>query len=186
MDDGVLTLFEDYAAARARGERPDPLDYLERAGDGAARLQVLIERLLMTTSPPEPAPEVVALMQALVADEPPLLGARLHRRLGVDGLVDALVERFALGPRRAKVKRLYQQLEGGIIDPRGIDPRLAEALAHILGIRPRDIALRPRPPAGQANVLFARASEGPILRTALAAPADTPEPDEVDRLFGLG
>jgi hypothetical protein len=188
VDDRVLELFEDYAAARARGERPDPLPFLEQAGEGAAALGALIERLA-TSAPPVPAaPATVAMMESLVAGEPPLLAARLHRRLPVDGVVAALVERLGLDPaRRAKVKRLYQRLEGGLLDARRIEPRLAAVLAQVLGIREGELTLRPPPPfTADPGVRFARTVDPAVsLRAAAAPPAEDDAPDEIDRLFGL-
>lgn len=189
MDERVVELLEHFAAARARGERPDPLPYLERAGDDADALRDLIDALLTEAPPPPPDPAVVAMMDALVAGDPPLLGARLHRRLPVDAVVDALVARLALDPgRRAKVKGLYQRLEGGLLDAARLHPRLTAALAEALGIGPRDVALGGAADAPGAGPLFARAAAPPArLDEAWPdAPTSPAVPDEIDRLFGLG
>jgi hypothetical protein len=190
VDDHVLALFEDFAAARARGERPDPGPYLERAGDGAADLAGLIMEHVGSSPPPDPLPEVVAMMEALVDGEPPLLGARLHRRLGVDAVVAALLGTLGIdASRAAKVKRLYQRLEGGLIDTGRLDPRLTAAIGDALGIRPRDVALGSlragTPPA--STVRFARVADpaSPFEPTTPGSPVADDAPDEIDRLFGL-
>jgi hypothetical protein len=128
-------------------------------------------------------------VSAIAEGEPALLGLRRHRRLRVDAVVDALVARLGLDPAdRPRVKRNYQRLEGGLLDPRRIDPRLRDAIAGALGIPGRDLAIGGPPasptPAAPAGAAFARA-----LGPAEAAPEPPTEragePDEVDRLFGL-
>ena len=189
MDDAVPRLFEEFAARRARGERPDPVAYVERAGDGAEDLRRMLDRLLAAAPGVEPSPEAVAIVGAIAEGEPALLGLRRHRRLRVDAVVDRLVARLGLDPAaRPKVKRNYQRLEGGLLDPRRIDPRLRDAIAAALGVSGRDLAIGgppapPTPPA-PAEAAFARsyaeydAPPGPL-------PEHADEPDEIDRLFGL-
>src|SRR5688572_7202292 len=110
MPERVMELLEEFAVRRARGERPDALLYLERAGDGAGELAAMIDRLVASAPPPEPAPQVVERMRALVAGEPALLGLRLGRRMRLDDVVAGLVERLGLDRARApKVRRLYQR-----------------------------------------------------------------------------
>ena len=64
----VNALFDEFAIRRARGERPDIDDYLDRAGDAAAELADLIEGLLMSAPTPAPAPEDAVIVRALLAD----------------------------------------------------------------------------------------------------------------------
>lgn len=186
MDDRLLRLFEEFAARRARGERPDPIPYVERAGADADDMRRMIERLVVSAPPPPPADGVVAMMRALADGEPPLLGARLHRRLAVDAVASRLVDLLGLGPERLeKVRRLYQRLESGLLDATLIDPRLTAALAKTLGISERDVAVAAAPPEGAPATRFARAAPGelPAFEVALRRPPE--EPDEVDRLFGV-
>lgn len=187
MDDRLLQLFEDFAARRARGERPDPIPYIEAAGAAGGDMRRMIERLARGAPPPPPADAVVAMMRALAEGEPPLLGARLRRRLAVDAVAARLVELLGLRPeRRDKVRRLYQRLESGLLDATLIDPRLAAALATTLGIAERDVALGATPPDGAPAIRFARAATpGGMAAPDLALPPPSEEPDEVDRLFGV-
>jgi hypothetical protein len=188
VDDRVFELLEEFAAARARGDRPDPISYLERAGEDADALRDLIDALLVETPPPAPAGEVVAMMNALVAGDPPLLGARLHRRMAVDAVVDALVGALRLDPgSRERVKLLYQRLEGGLLDGRRLDPRLRAALADTLGLRPRDITLAGAGAAPGEGVVYARSAEAPAdIPHGIPGDAAAEAPGEIDRLFGLG
>jgi len=180
-----MRLFEEFAARRARGERPDPAPYLERAGEGADDLRRMLDRLLQTAPAQEPTPELVAMMGALVEGEPALLGLRRHRRMRVDAVAAGLVARLGLDPAaQAKVKRNYQRLEGGLLDLTRVDRRLRDALAAVLGVSGRELAIGVAAAAsGTEAIAFAR-SEGQDAR--LEPPPSAPEePDEIDRLFGL-
>jgi hypothetical protein len=181
----VDRLFDDYASRRARGERPDPRDYLARAGDGAEELGEMIDRLLMA-APAQPAdPELVAMMEAWVEDEPPLLGLRRHRGVRVDQVVEVLLERLGIDPAgRAKVRRCYQRLEAGLAEPRRVDRRVVAAIAAALGVPERDVAIGGPPAPSAARSALAR-SDGAQEGLLAPIPSDAAEPDEIDRLFGL-
>jgi hypothetical protein len=183
MPEDVFTLFDDYAARFARGEAPDLRGYLTRAGEGAGELGRLVDAFLARASPPEPNEERVALARAWVEGQPPLLELRTRRGLRRDAVVDALVQLLGLDPtKRAKVKRYYHELESGLLEPRGVDRRVWEALAGTLKAQVEDlIAWRTRPlePLGEVYLRRAHASAEAIPFTARS---EEPE-DEVDRLF---
>jgi hypothetical protein len=186
-DDRAMRLLEEFAAARARGERPDVIAYLERAGGDAERFGRLVEALWDTSPPPEPSAGSVAVMRALAEDEPPLLV--LRRRLGMTldemaaALGDLLARPAAETPR---LRALYQRLEVGRIDLAEAAPSVHAAVARVLGVDEGEL-----PPAGgaAAGPVFARAGDG-IQQHALLEglpPDDLPGPasPELDRLFGL-
>lgn len=184
-DDALVELMEEFAARRARGERPDPLDYVARAGDRGDDMRELLDRWLTAAPPPPPAPEVVTMMAALLRDEPPLLALRHRHALTLDAMAQGLVRRLGLAPTTApRVRALYQRLEGGRIDLASVGRRLRDALADILGVDQRDIIAARASPQGP---VFARGPEG--WHDALEAlPRDSlPGPDspEVDELFGM-
>jgi hypothetical protein len=186
----IRALLDEFAARRAAGERPDPVGYLERAGDEAPHLAALIDALAAAgTPPPEPSGALVAMMDAVAEGEPPLLGARLHRGLRVDAVAGALVDGLGLpAGSRAKVRRLYQRLEGGLLDPSRLDRRLVAVLARALGIGDGDVALAGSTPVAVERAYLRLQAEAPpsdLLVADLAVPAEPGEPDEVDRLFGL-
>ncbi len=66
-----FALFDDYAVRYARGEHPDPVPYLERAGDHAGELARMLDAFLQWAPPPSPDEAAVTLMQAWLAGEPP-------------------------------------------------------------------------------------------------------------------
>lgn len=183
-DDRVMQLLEEFAAARARGERPDPLAYVARAGDDGPELRGLLDELLRSSASPAPPAEAIALMEALLDDEPPLLVLRRRRGLTVDGVTDRLMASLAIdGTHRPRVRALYQRLEAGRLGLAGVARRLRAQLADILGVDERDIGWVHAAPEG---AVFARGPEG--WRQALAAlpPDGVPGPasEDVDALFG--
>lgn len=184
-DDALMDLMEEFAARRARGERPDPLDYVARAGDRGEDMRDLLDRWLMAAPPSPPAPEVVTMMTALLRDEPPLLALRHRRALTLDAVAQGLVRRLGLTPEAApRVRALYQRLEGGRIDLGSVRRRLRDALAGILDVDQRDIVSARASPQGP---MFARGPEGwhDALEALPEDPLPGPASTDVDELFGL-
>lgn len=189
----LYELFDEYAARYARGERPRAREYLARAGPDADRLARLLDGFVAAAELPAPADEDVALVAALASGESPLLELRVRRGLKLDEVVDALVRVLGLDPRkREKVKRYYQQLETGVLEPRRVDRRVFAALAEALRARVEDLVpWRPRPLRRAAE-----ASHAADLVAAMSAPAAAPPaaalvqpeewepPDEIDEIFG--
>lgn len=181
-----MALLEEFAAARARGERPDPLAYARRAGDGGTELLDLIDRLVVASAPPAPSPEVIAMMDALLDDEPPLLALRRRRGLSVDGITDRLLATLDIDDaQRPRVRALYQRLEAGRLGLAGVAQRLRSGLAGILDVDERDIAWVHAAPEG---AVFARAPEGWQEALDALPPDEVPGPADptVDDLFGYG
>jgi hypothetical protein len=173
-----MILFEDYAARFARGERPDLREYLGRAGPKADKLAQLVDAFLMRAEPPAPDEETIALTEAWLTGQPPLVELRTRRGLRRAQVVDALIDRFRLDPaKRQKVARYYHEIETGQRTP--ADESLLTALAEILRTRVGDlISWRPLPSPASAAYFRASAAEP----AAPPTPARE-EPDEIDRLF---
>ena len=178
----LRTLFDEWAASYARGENPDPLAYLERAGGQADELGRLMDGFLRAVPRAEPDAETVALARAWVSGASPLVELRASRGLKRDDVVDAVMSEFELAPdRRAKVKRYYHELESGLLDPSGLDRRLAELLARTLRSTVTVVlAWRPRPLTASPAY---RADEGVAALQARMVPNATNGQDEVDALF---
>jgi hypothetical protein len=178
-------LLEELARRHARGEPLDVAGLLAQAGERADELAPLIEAFLARAPRGAPSDEAKAFVRSL--DDPPLLRARVARRLRVDDVVDAIVAACGLPPEaRAKVRRYYQQLEGGILDPVPVAASVWDAITAMLG---RSRAALTAPPADllvHETIAYLRA-EQPLEQTelpGLAAPAAEPDaPDEVDALF---
>jgi AcrR family transcriptional regulator len=194
MADPVAMLFDEYAQRVARGERPDVREYLARAGEGAEELGTLIDRFLERVPPPAPDDASRTLAAAWLEGQTPLVELRARRGVNLDAVVDALISRLGLDrAKREKVERRYEELEHGLLDPRGVDRSVWGVLASLLRARAGDLAAwRPRPKPLTAGLAYRRAD-------AMAAPlaAAMPramerdqgaveEPDEIDRLFGVG
>lgn len=191
----VDRLFDELAAAYVRGERPDLPAYLALAGDDADELARLIDAFLRVVPAPDPSDDDVAVMRARLEGEPGLLALRNRRARRVDDVVAELAERLQVDDR-ARLKRYYQRLEGGLLDPHRVDQRVWDALrvlftanvrnlvrplvtgaggsamAYYRGAAPRE-ALPAQPMAAPAAAAELQASVAP-------APA---ERDELDRLF---
>jgi hypothetical protein len=180
----VETLFDEFAVAYRRGERPDIGVYLERAGGDRDALAGLIDRFLQAVPAREPSEEEVVLMQARLEQEAPLLVLRRRRKLGRQAVVDALVHALRLEPeKREKVAGYYHELETGILDPEPVDRSVWEALSDLLRANTRALAgLGPSPLA--AAPAYRRFDADFVLEERVTPPVPLDElPDEVDRLF---
>ena len=193
----VDRLFDEFAASYARGEQPDLPSYLARAGDRGDELARLVEVFLRVAPTPEPREEDVAVMHARLAGEPGLLALRRGRARKVDDVVADLAAR--LGAKDVlRLKRYYQRLEGGTLDPRPVDERVWEALRELFVTNVRAI-IRPVTTAtgGSAMAYYRRGGEPPRRPDLASASFDMrvdtsglvagdPAPDErddLDRLF---
>jgi hypothetical protein len=195
MGEPVRQLLDEYRERFARGGEPDVRAYLERAGGGAAELRSLLDDFLLNARMPEPAPESVAAMRALLVGTPPLL--ELRRRKGVprSAMVDAIVGRLGIdAAKRERVARYYHLLESGLLALGRIDERVFEAVAEALGVtRAEIVAWRAPQVAAPALMRAAPAPAEPVqeraataLRLDLSGALDrTGDLDEVDRLFGV-
>jgi hypothetical protein len=178
------TLLDELARRHARGEPLDVEGTLARAGDRADELAPLIEAFLARAPRREPTAESLAFVRSL--DEPPLLRARVAKSLRVDDVVDVIVADCELDPEaRPKVRRYYQQLEGGVLDPAPVAASVWDAISALLG-RSRESLTAPHAgtvssasPMYRADRLF-EPGDMPALAERLVEPEP---PDEVDALF---
>src|SRR5262245_23808475 len=100
----VTDLFAEYADAYARGEHPRAERYLARAGGQADELARLLERFVHATPSREADPATLALTDAALTGEPPLITLRASQGIRVDDVVDALVKQLDVDrSKRAKV-----------------------------------------------------------------------------------
>ena len=122
------TLLDELARRHARGEPLDVEGTLAKAGDRADELAPLIEAFLERA--PRRAPQrrgARATSRSL--DDPPMLRARVAKALRVDDVVDAIVAACEIRPdARPKVRRYYQQLEGGVLDPSRVAASVWDAI----------------------------------------------------------
>ena len=191
----VSALFDEYAAAFARGEEPDLREYLARAGEGADELARLVEAFVATAPAAEPSEERVALTRAWAEGQSPLLEARTRRGVRREEVVEAILGRFGIdSAKRQKVAGLLPRARGRAARP-------AARGSERLGPARRASALeRERPAPATAPVTASAAAwlsrTGVRRRRRLSRdsprrprlrPLRAPEPpDEVDRLFRFG
>jgi hypothetical protein len=185
----VFELFDEYAAAYARGEHPRAGEYLERAGPQADELAGLIDEYLKRADGVEPTDEARAVVAAVVDGGTPLLELRVARGLRRAQVVGALMKRLAIDPaKEKKVAGYYHELEGGLLEPTRVDKRVWNALAETLTAKADDLA-RWRPATGAkpaTAAAYLRAAEPVSPLAAPSAAAEPAEPDEVDALFHSG
>jgi len=182
-------LLDELVGRWTRGEPLAVDELLTRAGPRSDELATLIDSFLERAPRREPSPEALAFVHTL--DTPPLLRARQSRKLKLDDLVAGLVETLGLPQdARAKVRRYYQELELGQLDPAGVAVSVWVALASLLGRDARGLAGAPLP-AVSAPAMYRKANfDDDLLDTiasGLARMMTEPsvEPDQVDRLFGV-
>lgn len=179
----------EFRAAYVAGERPDAAAFLTRVP--AADRDELGRRLRLVLAdepPPDPAPETLLMVQAMLRGQPPLLELRTARGMTRDQVVSQLRGELGLGPaKEPRVAVYYHELETGQLPLAGIRDRVFDAVAVVMGVARASLMLKgPEPAApGAPQAVFARAASGAeISLSALAAlPGD---PDEVDDLFTGG
>jgi hypothetical protein len=183
MSPELETLLDELARRHARGEPLDVEGTLRRAGDGADELAPLIEAFLARAPRRGLTPASLRFVQSL--DDPPMLRARVAKALKGDDVVDAIVTECELAPEaRPRVRRYYQQLEGGILDPTRVSASVWDVVTGLLG-RSRALLSAPAgPPPAAAPMYRAHASVDLQERLVTLPAPEPPAPlDEVDALF---
>jgi hypothetical protein len=183
----VSQLFEEWAAHVAREERPDPAEYIDRAGPQGEELARMMDRFLRASRPPQPEEQTVDLVRAWAADQPLLVALRARQGVKRESVVDAVMRAFRLPEeKRAKVARYYHELEAGLLDPRRLKQELVSVIAEALRTRPARLFLfRPRPPQVEPSPMFRAPAAPAVAMDIVMSRAEPPASDEVDRLFGV-
>jgi hypothetical protein len=191
----VVALFDDFAARWARGEHPDVRDYLERAGAGRDELASLLDGFLAAAPVQQPSEETITTFAALLDEEPsapPLLAERVRRGWRREEIVEWIRDRFGIAAdKRERLATRWHELETGLIPMSRVSESLREALVERFG-EVVQAAVDWTPPASErpAQRAFAREADTTWLASLSAthdmeAVPTTPEPDDVDRLFGV-
>ncbi len=82
------------------------------------------------------------------------------------------------------MKRYYQRLEGGLLEPRRVDQRVFDALAETLRASLADVrAWRPRPIEAEPAYRIDARTRWSLRSAPVFAEAEDPERDEIDVLF---
>jgi hypothetical protein len=181
----VEELFGEYAAAYARGERPQAREFLARAGEQVDELASLIDTFLARVPTPAPDEQEVVLFEAFQAGESPLLRLRTARGVTREAVVGALMRTLGLDTKKEeKVKRYYCELESGLLDPERVDRRVWDVLAKTIGARVADLLAWGPPRAEFPAPALARGPARPMM-AAMREPELQEEraEDEVDLLF---
>jgi hypothetical protein len=183
---GVETLFDEFAAAYARGEHPEVLAFLERAGAERDALGRLID-VYLRTAPVQPSSEETLRQMRARRAEPALL--RLRTRLGLKRsvVIGRLVDLLGLPAAvESRLQTRYHELETDLLKPERVDPSVWQALREIFGQDVRELVgtavERPAPAVASAFFREAESSGAPPSPT----PGRTDAEARVDGLFGAG
>jgi hypothetical protein len=187
VTDPVFELFDEFAVRHARGEHPDPVEYLDRAGDHETDLAEVLDVFLAWAPAPTPDDSAVTMMNAWLAGDAPLVALRVSRSLRVDDLVEEVTSQLGLEPaKRSKVRRYVQRLEQGLLDAGRVDRRVYDALSLRLATTWSTIASWASPP----RRMFGDAVAAAVFRAEVEPAVPPPVPgqlsdewDEVDELF---
>jgi hypothetical protein len=180
-EDLAERLFDEYLGARRRGEHPDVLTFLDRAGADRHVLGRMIDVYLSEAPVVPPDEETLIVMNARLEGRTAIAELRERRGLSVLAVVERLQQGLNLaGSLTDRLREAYEDLERDWLDPRGVKPSVWTELRSIFGVDVRRLVSRQSEPA-VGGVLMRR--EEP-LATAAAAPAREARPrDAVDELF---
>jgi hypothetical protein len=185
LDNELFDLFDDYAVRYARGEHPDPVRYLEQAGERADELAQMLDAFLQWAPPPTPDDAAVTLMQAWLVGQPPLRELRVSRGLRVEELVGQLGSQLGLDVSLSgKLRRYFQRLERGSLDVDRVDQRVFDVLSTALHTSSSTLRSWAHVPSGDQPLAAPafRAEREPTVAPAVPV-ADDEGWDEVDELF---
>ena len=182
-------LTQEFRRQYLDGAHPDAAQFLDRAPQAEREeLGRRIRAVLAEEPPPDPAPETLLMVQAMLRGEPPLLQLRASRGMSRDEVVSQLRDELDIEPaKEQRVAVYYHELETGQLPLAGIRDRVFDAVAKVMGVARASLMLQgpERTADGRAQPVFARAEPGAEM--SLDALAAMPgEPDEVDDLFTGG
>jgi hypothetical protein len=181
----LFKLFDEYAVRYARGEHPDPVAYLDQAGEEAGELARMLDAFLQWAPPPTLDAASVLLMQAWIAGDPPLRELRVQRGMRVDDVAADLTARLGIDVGlTGKLRRYFQRLERGSLDVACVDHRVFEALAIIFQTTRAVLVSWANAPRsdGPAAAPAYRSDREPTVAPAVPL-AEGEDWDEVDQLF---
>jgi len=180
-------LFDEWAAALARGERAHAPDFIRRAGDAADDLASMMDRFLRERPRRDADPAAVDLARAWMAGQAPLVELRARHDVTRDDVVAAVMNTFGLAPeKRQIVKRYYHRLEAGELDPARLAPPLLELLGRLLHAPASAIAAwrsRPLDVAPAFRAVPVAAADADVLRASPVAREPVEDDEEVRALF---
>lgn len=184
-------IVEEFRTAYLAGERPDVADLISRAPEADRdELGRRIRMVLAEEPPPDPAPETLVMVQAMLRGEQPLIALRGSKGLTRDAVVRQLCQRLGMSPdKESRVAEYYHDLETGQLPLAGIRDRVFDALASALGVARSSLMLKGPGPSdrGAGVTAFARqAGPDDLLSQPIPLMSPSGQPDEVDDLFTGG
>jgi hypothetical protein len=185
LADLLFRLFDEFAVRYARGEHPDPLPYLEQAGERQDELATMLDAFLQWAPVPAPSEAAVRLMEAWLVGEPPLRELRVQRGVRVEDVVEALASQLDVDVTlRGKLRRYFQRLERGALNVDCVDLRVYDVMAAVLRSSRATLLSWARAPQSEGPTAAPayRADREPTVAPAIAI-AEQEDWDAVDELF---
>ena len=188
--------FDEFVAARERGERPDPAAVIGAVDEGDREALAGMLAAYLASNPAAVTEEQVMARAAKPDSQPPVawvellpaLRARTGTKRGT--LVERLAEMLGHPEARAQVEEHVHHLETGQLKPARVRPPVVAALARILGVPEEVLEMGRRiapPPGPQVATLFHRAAPRMAPPPSAAAERDeTARVAEIDDLFTGG
>ena len=172
--------FNGFVAAWEREEQPDPAATIASVSEAEREPLAAMLAAFLSANPRQDVSEAeVDARAADPASEPPRAWVQLipelreRTRTTRGALVTRLADLLGHPDARSQVGEYVHEIETGQLDPRGVRPRVVEALARILEVPESllDLSRRIAPPPAEA------AASMPLYR--VAPPAATP-PIDID------
>jgi hypothetical protein len=175
--------FEEFVAARERGEQPDPAAAIASVGESDREPLAAMLATYLAAKPTTVTEEHVLARAARPDSRPPVawveLLPALRARTGTTrgALVTRLAEMLGFPDARAQVDEHVHDLETGQLEPARVRRPVVAALARILKVPEAVLEMGQRAAPPETSVLAMRPA---FLREApAAAPPPAPEASEV-------
>lgn len=188
--------FDEFVAARERGEQPDPAATIGSVDEGDREALAGMLAAYLAANPGAVTEEQVMARAAHASSEPPVawveLLPALRARTGTTrgALVTRLAEMLGYPKAQAQVEEHVHHLETGQLEPARVRPPVVAALARILQVPEEVLEMGRRiapPPGPEVVTLFHRAAPRMAPPPSAAEDRDeAPRIAEIDDLFTGG
>jgi hypothetical protein len=190
--------FDEFVAARERGERPDPAAAISSVGEGDREALAGMLAAYLAANPGAVTERDVMARAADPSSEPPVawveLLPALRARTGTTrgALVTRLAEMLGYPQAHAQVEEHVHHLETGQLEPARVRPPVVAALARILRVPEEvlEMGRRAAPTASfrpsRMDLAYHREAPAAALPPAADASEAAPRVAEIDDLFTGG
>ncbi len=138
----VWHLAQEFRAQTENGQRPDPRDFLRRAGPDSEPLAALLEEIIWSRPPAGHDESTACVLHARVVGRNPYEALRERRGLDLDQFAQALANDLEIDRTKTVIlKAFVVALERGEIRQAGLHDSLIVGIASALDASPEAIKL---------------------------------------------